>query len=553
VALASSKTDAFSDRHRTLLAVVSCIAGIAYENILYTQTIQELAEDRYRRLVESANDGIAFMDADGRFTYVNRVLLEILGYGEDEILGKEFWQFMSPGSLDLSMKVFWEGKKGKDARNVELNVDRKNGTSNPFEGNIVPLFEEGRFVGGFAILRDITQRKQAEEALRKSERQIRETQRIEAIGRLAGGVAHDFNNLLTLIIGHCDLAVSGLPEDAAARVDIDAIRKAGERAASLTARLLAFSRKQTLRLNVLDLNTVLRDTASMLRRLIGEDVSLEMAYAAERRRVLADPTHIGQVIMNLAVNARDAMPGGGRLKISAQAVDLDEAYCAANPEAHPGQHVCVSVEDDGVGMDGTTLKRIFEPFFTTKRPGEGTGLGLSMVYGTIKQHRGWVDVKSAPGEGSTFKFFLPVLPEDEAVEDPGRALPDKEPGGGERVLVVEDELALREFAARVLVANGYKVLTARNVQEAMEIFGREEGAFHLVFSDVVLPDGSGVDLVGDIMEHRPGIRVLLSSGYADERSQRKLIEQMNLPFLRKPYGVDELLRAVRDAVEKTRR
>ena len=401
-------------------------------------------------------------------------------------------------------------------------------------------------------LRDAEERRQrraAEEALRKSEEQLRQSQKVEAIGRLAGGIAHDFNNLLTIITGYGDLLIGRLAAGAPMRREIEEINKAARRAATLTRQLLAFSRRQILEPKVLDLNSIVRETEKMLIRLIGEDVDLRIITAPGLGRVKADPGQLEQVIMNLAVNSRDAMPQGGMLTIETSDVDLDEAYAGTHVSVRPGHYVRMAVSDTGSGMDRDTMGQIFEPFFTTKGPGKGTGLGLSTVYGIVKQSGGNVWVYSEPGRGTAFKVYLPGV--EQAAELPVRdQQAPKALRGWETILVAEDEVVLRELVGRILQANGYTVLAAADGAQAIEICGRHEGPIHLMVSDVVMPQMGGREAAERLAAVRPDMKVLYMSGYTSDAIVRHGILNPGTNFLQKPFTPDSLARKVREVLDR---
>jgi len=374
-------------------------------------------------------------------------------------------------------------------------------------------------------------------------------QKMEAIGNLAGGVAHDFNNLLTAIKGYAELALDRLNPDDTIHADVSQIRKAADQAAGLTSQLLAFGRQQPLQPKVLDVNSVVRGVDKMLRRLIGEDVELRAELDREIDSVKADPTQVQQVIMNLAINARDAMPGGGTLTIKTENVSLTKKDCKSLHEARPGKYVLLSVSDTGSGIDHDVIDRIFEPFFSTKEIGKGTGLGLSVVYGVVSQHEGWIDVESEIDKGTTFYVYLPVTTA-QATELKEKEAPVAEiTGHGERILVVEDEVAVREFATRALNDSGYKVLVAADAEEALAVFEKEKGKVDIVFSDVVLPSKSGLQLADELLAQHPDLRVLLSSGYTDQKSQWSVIQERGYGFVQKPYAIRDLLRTIRETIE----
>jgi signal transduction histidine kinase len=401
-------------------------------------------------------------------------------------------------------------------------------------------------------LRDAEERRQrraAEEALRKSEDQLRQSQKVEAIGRLAGGIAHDFNNLLTIITGYCDLLLGRMTADAPMRREIDEVNKAARRAASLTRQLLAFSRRQILEPRVLDLNGIVRETEKMLIRLIGEDIDLKILTAADLGRVKTDPGQIEQVLMNLAVNARDAMPRGGKLTIETANVDLDEAYAGTHVSVRPGSYVRLAVSDTGTGMDRDTLAQIFEPFFTTKGPGKGTGLGLSTVYGIVKQSGGNIWVYSEPGRGTTFKIYLPRVAQ--AAEQPARdRRPPRMSRGTETILVAEDEAVLRELVRHILETSGYTVLVAADGAEAMATCDRHAGPIHLMLSDVVMPQMGGRELAERLAAVRPDMKVLYMSGYTSDAIVHHGMLKPGTHFLQKPFTPEGLTTKVREVLDQ---
>ena len=374
-------------------------------------------------------------------------------------------------------------------------------------------------------------------------------QRMEGIGLLAGGVAHDFNNLLTIINGYTDLLLKCPPQDGAAVDMLRQIRSAGQRAAGLTRQLLAFSRKQILAPVVLDLNLLISELEKMLRRLIGEDIDLAAALSPDLGRVKADPTQIEQVIINLSVNARDAMPKGGKLTIETRNVVLDESYTQQYPDVRPGRYVMLAVADNGTGMDAAIRARLFEPFFTTKEVGKGTGLGLATVYGIIQQSGGHLAVSSEPGQGSTFKIYLPrcdePLPASQSA--PGAAQPAQ---GTETILLVEDEDGVRSIASLALQANGYTVLAARHGEEALQICHEHRGPIHLLLTDVIMPRMSGRELADRIQALRPNLRILYLSGYTDDAIVRHGVLETGTAFLHKPFTPGRLARKVREVLDE---
>ncbi|MBI4458754.1 MAG: response regulator, partial [Acidobacteria bacterium] len=391
-------------------------------------------------------------------------------------------------------------------------------------------------------------RKQAEEALRRTEEQLRQSQKLEAIGRLAGGIAHDFNNHLGIIIGFSEVIVDALGSDDPLRTKAEMIKEAGLRAASLTRQLLAFSRKQVLEPRVLDLNAVVTEVTNMLRPLIGEDVELVEVLSPELGQVKADPAQIDQIIMNLAVNARDAMPDGGRLTIETANVELDEDYSEGHAATRSGPYVMLAISDTGIGMDKEIQAHMFEPFFTTKGQDKGTGLGLATVYGIVKQSGGYIWVYSEVGRGTTFKIYLPKLDVAVPAAKIDKVLPSALTGS-ETILVAEDEEMLRELAREFLASSGYTVLEAGNGEQAIEISGRHQGPIHLLMTDAVMPRMGGRELAQSLRSRRPDIKVLYVSGYTDDAIFRNGLLAPGTAFLQKPFTRETLLFKLREVLE----
>ncbi len=392
-------------------------------------------------------------------------------------------------------------------------------------------------------------RKLAEEALRQSEEQLRQSQKIEAVGRLAGGVAHDFNNLLTAIIGYSELAFRRMTPDDPIRGNLEEIKKAADRAADLVRQLLSFSRKQVLQPKVLDLNSVVTNMDKMSRRLIGEDIELVTILGSDLGRVKADPGQIEQIIMNLAVNSRDAMPQGGKLTIETSNVELGEGYTRQHVIVMPGNYVLLAVTDTGCGMDRETQSRVFEPFFTTKEQGKGTGLGLSTVYGIVKQSEGYIWVYSEPEQGTAFKIYLPRINEDIETTPAPFKLSVEQAIGTETILVVEDETMVRNLVGDILRRNGYTVLEAHHGGEALRVAIQHSGPIHLMVTDVVMPQMSGRHLVQRMTSIRPAMRVLYMSGYTDNGVVHHGLLNPGTAFLQKPFTPDALARKVREMLD----
>jgi nitrogen-specific signal transduction histidine kinase/ActR/RegA family two-component response regulator len=397
-------------------------------------------------------------------------------------------------------------------------------------------------VGTLGLLKDIGERRRLEE-------QLRQSQKMEAVGRLAGGVAHDFNNHLTVIGSYSEMLLADLGPDDPRRSDLEEIRKAAGGAAALTRQLLAFSRQQVIEPRNLDLNEIVASSGKMLTRLIGEDIELVVRTSSSPVMVRMDAGQLDQVIMNLAVNSRDAMPGGGRLTIETAEVELDQSYAAAHWPAPPGRFAMLAVSDTGIGMDEQTRDRIFEPFYTTKESGKGTGLGLATVYGIVKQSRGFIWVYSEPGHGATFKIYLPPAegPGSEAGARPAQPVA---PRGTETILLVEDSSPVRAIARQILQRQGYRVLEAPGGDAALALAGEYRPAIHLLLTDVIMPGMSGRQLAERLQAMRPETRVLFMSGYTDDAVVLHAVLEENLAYLQKPFSPDSLARKVREVLDK---
>jgi two-component system cell cycle sensor histidine kinase/response regulator CckA len=500
------------------------------------------SERLYRSTFDAAPVGIAHVGLDGRWLRVNQRLCDLLGYAQGELSGVaaqellqspgevESWRQMAAGTTDRCVaeeKQFRRPDGGLVWARVNASVHR--------DGQGHPL----HFI---AVIEDITER-------RELEAQVRQASRMDAIGQLASGVAHDFNNLLSVVISYSEMLAADMPEGDPMRADLGEIRGAGLRAADLTRQLLAFSRKQVLQPRSVDLNEVLLGMEKMLRRLIGENVQLTATRLPALRKVLVDPGQMEQVIMNLAVNARDAMPRGGRLTLETAEQHLDEAFCREHAGVKPGPHIVLTVADSGTGMDGPTLARMFEPFFTTKEVGKGTGLGLATVFGIVRQSGGTITVRSEPGAGTTFKVFIPAQDQEAAARPSSLAPAHPTLGGTETILLVEDEERVRNLVRTILCRLGYSVLDAQGGGDALLLCEQHPGVIDLLVTDVVMPRMSGRQLAERLLTIRPGLRVLYMSGYTDDIVVRHGALDSTICFLQKPITPDSLGRAVREALD----
>jgi PAS domain S-box-containing protein len=489
-------------------------------------------------------------DTEGTITFCNDHLLRLTGWDRDEVIGQNWFELFIPENQMKMVKGLLDiPPDGSISPHFENEIKTRSGEQRLVKWNNTTLRDvDGMVIGVAALGDDITDFRMAQNALRKSEEQLRQAQKMEAIGQLAGGIAHDFNNLLTAIIGYSELTLLKLAPEDPLGANIDEIKKAGNRAASLTRQLLAFSRKQLLQPKVLDFNEVVSDLEKMLRRLIGEDVELQTILEPELGRIKADPGQLEQVIMNLVVNARDAMPYGGELVI-----ETSNSYLQENPAEHfaikPGPYVLITVSDNGPGMDKVTQSHIFEPFFTTKDPGKGTGLGLSTVYGIIKQSDGYIWVDSDLGRGTTFKIYLPRV--DEAAEAYKQAQSDQEAEsrGDETILLVEDAYIVRDLVQEVLKSYGYNVLEAAGGAEALEICKNNEGMIDLLLTDVIMPEMSGRDLSRRLLEICPDVKIMFMSGYTDDSIIRHDILSSDITFIQKPFTPPDLVRRVREVLD----
>ena len=498
--------------------------------------------------LDNAADAIFWLRPDALFTYVNDSACRLLGYTRQELLGMTVHDVNPDHPRDV-WPSYWSELKQRKSLTFEANLRTKDARLVTVELTASHLEFEGReFNCSFA--RDITERKRAEQERLAMAEQLRQSQKMEAIGQLAGGIAHDFNNLVSVINGYGDFLIHELAEGDPRRSDVEQILEAGEHAASLTSQLLAFSRKQVVQPKVLDLNGLLSDASTVYRRLIGEDIQLVSRPARDLGRIEADPGQIHQVLMNLVLNARDAMPQGGKLTIETCNAEVDEIYAHSHPAVTPGSYVMLAVGDTGIGMDENTKSRLFEPFFTTKEAGKGTGLGLSTVYGIVKQSQGFIWVNSEPGGGTAFKIYFPRV-QDEAGNIARTLKMEPELRGTETILVVEDAALLRATIVRALQKRGYTVLEASNGQDALDKAGSFPGQIHMLLTDVVMPEMSGRSVASRLEPARPGMKTLYISGYTSQVIVQHGVLETNTAFLAKPFTNVVLARKVREVLDST--
>ncbi len=530
----SRQPRSFTEQDGAFVQAVANVVGAAME-----RERAERQRQRFTALLEATTDYVGIAHEDGTVVYRNAAMRRVMEIDDTDEDGSAFFGSLSEADGRWFREVVIPTALEKGSWSGETRLISRGGREIPVSQVVIAHTSPEGSTFLSTIARDIR-------PIRELERQLQQAQKMEAVGRLAGGVAHDFNNLLTAIMGHVDLLMQRVDE--AAKEDLAEVQRAATRARDLTRQLLAFSRQQILRPRVLDLNAVVEDTSRMLRRLIGEDVELEQQLAPDLEPVRADPGQLGQVLMNLAVNARDAMPEGGRLTLQTANVDLDEEYARGRPTAEAGRFVMLAVTDTGMGIAQEIRDRVFEPFFTTKEVGKGTGLGLSTVYGIVKQSGGWIWVYSEPGLGSTFKIYLPIVNErPDAPERPAEEGADLD--GDETILLVEDEPAVRALVRKVLRKSGYTVLEARSGEEALAVAADYESRIDLLLTDMVMPGIGGGELAGRLRRVRGDLPVLLTSGYAEEAARRQAGEVPRSLFLEKPFVAGSLLRIVRAALD----
>ena len=518
-----------------------------FRDLFEEKTSQEKM-DLLRLITDNMLDLVTLADCEGCVVWASPSY-KALGYDSESLRGRPMLELAHPEDLEHVQSAMAEARKSKVSKIIECRIRRADGTYAWLESDGVFLFDgDGRPTGWIVNSRDITERKTAEEEQRRLEALLRHSQKMEAIGRLAGGVAHDFNNLLTGITGNTALAQLDLDPTDPLNDLLNEINLSAQRASGLTRQLLAFSRKQIIQPKVIDLNEVLENMHRMLVRIIGEDLELRTLPAHTLGRIKADPGQIEQIIVNLALNARDAMPGGGKLTIETADVSLDDAFCRTHPDVQPGSHVMLTVSDTGEGIDEETREHLFEPFFTTKQQGAGSGLGLATVYGIVKQHGGAIDVHSVQGAGATFRIYFPRVQGRARAVTRSSSFKDL-PRGAETVLVVEDEAMVRNIAIRILTRLGYTVLSAEDGPSALERASEQNAPIDLLFTDIVMPHMNGRELAVEMNARYPELKVLYTSGYTEQTIAHHGVLDQGIEFLGKPYTPQGLAEKVREVLD----
>lgn len=494
-------------------------------------------------VLDTLLEGCQVIGFDYRYLYVNGAVVKQGRRSRDELIGRTMSECYPGIETTPMFRRLERCMSDRQHDRMENEFEFPDGAKGWFELRFLPVPQ-----GVCLLSLDITEQKRSAAALTRTEEQLRQAQKMEAIGRLAGGIAHDFNNVLSVILSYSHFILDDLRPGEPLRADIEQIQTAGLRASDLTRQLLAFSRQQALQPHVVDINQILAGSERMLRRLLGADVTLTLLPSYSAWTTKADPSQIEQVVLNLAVNARDAMPHGGKLTIEVKNVELDEEYARLHHEVVPGQYVMMAATDTGIGMDKNTQARVFEPFFTTKEKGKGTGLGLSTVFGIVKQSGGHIWIYSEPGKGATFKLFFPRCAEV-SVAQPSVSTPPMSRNGSETILLVEDDDQVRAVAVGILRRHGYRVLEVPNAGEALLLCEEHSAAIHLLLTDVVLPRMSGRQLAERLSLVRPEIKVLYMSGYTDDAVLQHGILESNVAYLQKPITPEALTRKLREVLD----
>jgi PAS domain S-box-containing protein len=512
----------------------------------FTFGLPDVQKAYLEQLVECTPEAISVLNTQHGIMRINGEFTRLFGYCPDEALGRNISSLIVPPDRIDETRLIEETLVRGQRVAIETTRQRKDGTLVDVFMSGAPVVVNGVQVAFYALYRDISVQKRAEEDRRALEDQFRQAQKMEAVGRLAGGVAHDFNNLLMVISGYSEVLLENTGKENLLYPKIEAIQKAADRAGSLTRQLLAFSRKQMLELKVVDVNAIVADMERLFRPLIGENITLETRMAPDLGRTRADAGQLEQVIMNLVVNAKDALPKGGKITIETANESLNDGPRQESFYMHSGPYVVLSIADNGCGMDKETQTRIFEPFFTTKEKGKGTGLGLSTVYGIVKQSGGYIFAVSEPGRGTNFRIFLPRV--EDAIEPLVPVRPSQTVGGSETVLLVEDEASVRQLVRETLEAGGYKLLEAADGDEALRVATSHDGPIDILITDVVMPGMSGQELSRRLCIKDSSLRVLYLSGYTEDSIIREGTLEAGTAFLQKPFSLQALSRKVREVL-----
>ena len=504
------------------------------------------SEQKYRRLVETTGDIIFIHDNKGIIKFANQSTLDFFNYDQEEIIGKPVTELIPESEIEdmLKRKKRRIEEQSKERFHFESTFINKNKEQIAIDVQSTPFFDKGEYKGELIIARDITQRVKAEQEKDKLREQLYQKQKLESIGTLAGGVAHDFNNLLTVILGMSDLAIKQTDRPKA-KSSIQEVHEAGQKAAKLTDQLLLFSREKETEFKITDLNQVIIDLKKMLNRLIGEDIVVDTYFEEDIWNIKADKGQIEQAITNLAINARDAMPEGGTLYISTQNIVIDQEKAKATKDLESGRYVCLEIEDTGHGMDEGTQEKIFDPFFTTKGRAEGTGMGLAVVHGIIKEHNGIIKVYSESGEGTVFRIYIPTTEEEKGKNGVKRlGNLDQYKGSGEAILAIEDEKSVIRYLKNILKRYNYNCICAKDYNEALQKFKQNKKAIDLVITDIIMPGKNGLEIAEILKKKKNGLNIILTSGYSDQKIKKSEIEAKEYDFIQKPFDIKDLLEII---------
>jgi PAS domain S-box-containing protein len=539
------------DQRGALLLVIDVQVPASRSGSRHVAAGLAASHERFRILAENLRDhAILMVDANGIITSWNASARRITGYKAEQTIGRPLAMLYPADAVAMGEPGVGLGVAAEQGRNEEECWHLRRDGSRVRLNVVTTALQkrDGTVIGYARILRDLTERLAAEDALRRSEEQLRHAQKMEAVGRLAGGIAHDFNNLLTAIRGHAQFILEDLEPQHASRQDAEEIKRSADRAAALTRQLLTFSRRQPIQPTVLDANEVICEMGTLARRLVREDIALSTSLQEKLWPIRADRGHIEQILMNLIVNARDAIRGSGRIRVRTQNVRLSDQYAIAAPHLVPGDYVQIAVSDTGGGMDRALQARVFEPFFTTKPEGQGTGLGLATVYGIVQQSHGHVTCYSEPGRGTTFKVFLPCALVEQVAGDHSSSLDAPEPIRDCTILIAEDDPSVRAFAARVLTGLGYAVLDAPTAEDALQAARAAGDRISLLLTDVVMPDQSGRHLAEQVQHIEPGAATLYMSGFTRDDAVEQGLLEPGAEFLEKPFSPEALAAKVRELV-----